>query len=121
MLCLQNIGNLYRKNAYKVLTAPEETEAEGETAVTEKAEASEAASTAALGPLSTLSREAALKVFDESIDFSLEAGVPDPLPFEKKLRSMLDDHAAFLLPEQHKIGHRCVACTTFSLFLYHRY
>jgi hypothetical protein len=91
MLCLQNIGNLYRKNAYKCLTVPEP---------------DASADSGNAGPLSSLSLDAALKVFDESIDFSLEAGVPDPLPFEKKLRSMLDDHEAFLLPDQHKIGHR---------------
>lgn len=106
MLCLQNIGNLYRKNAYKVLTAPEVVEGEEQVTGKEGAAGSDSPDSIALGPLSSLSREAALKVFDESIDFSLEAGVPDPLPFEKKLRSMLDDHAAFLLPEQHKIGHR---------------
>jgi hypothetical protein len=90
MLCLQNIGNLYRKNAFKCLTAPD---------------ADENAPADASNPLANLSQDDALKVFDESIDFSLEAGVPDPLPFEKKLRSMLDEHEAFLLPEQHKIGH----------------
>ena len=94
MLCLQNIGNLYRKNAFKCLTA-----AESDDLLV-------ATTTTAAGALSNLSKESSLKVFDESIDFSLEAGVPDPLPFEKKLRSMLDEHEAFLLPEQHKIGHR---------------
>lgn len=95
MLCLQNIGNLYRKNAFKCLTAAES----DDLLVADP-------TTTTAGALSNLSKESSLKVFDESIDFSLEAGVPDPLPFEKKLRSMLDEHEAFLLPEQHKIGHR---------------
>jgi hypothetical protein len=42
--------------------------------------------------ISTLKPSESLRVFDESIDFSLEAGVPDPLPFETKLRNMLDQH-----------------------------
>lgn len=82
MLCLQNIGNLYRKNAFKIL-ANKETEA-----------------------LPNVTTDDALAVFDESIDFSLEAGVPDPVPFEQKLRSMLVKQEKFLLPEQHKLGHR---------------
>lgn len=90
MLCLQNIGNLYRKNAFKCLTNKNVSNSTVDPA----------------DPLSALTMEDSLKVFDESIDFSLEAGVPDPLPFEKKLRSMLDEHESFLLPEQHKIGHR---------------
>ena len=45
-----------------------------------------------------------MKLFDEDIDFSLEAGVPDPLPFEEKLRSMLEDHDPFIESHQHAIG-----------------
>lgn len=46
------------------------------------------------------------QVFDEAIDFSLDAGVPDPLPFEDKLAGMLEANEAFLRPEQLQIGHR---------------
>jgi hypothetical protein len=53
-----------------------------------------------------LDKEASLKLFNESIDFSLEAGVPDPQPFEEKLRNMLDSNENFLLPNQHAIGYR---------------
>lgn len=53
-----------------------------------------------------LSLVKSLKVFDERIDFSLEAAVPDPVPFEAKLRGMLDDHDSFILSEeQHAVGH----------------
>ena len=41
-------------------------------------------------------------VFEEDIDFSLEAAVPDPMPFEAKLRAMLDDNEAFIVDA---IGH----------------
>ena len=37
-----------------------------------------------------------LKVFDEAIDFSLEAAVPDPVPFLDKLQNMLTKHEKFL-------------------------
>ena len=46
------------------------------------------------------------QVFDEPIDFSLEASVPDPVAFEDRLRGMLDAHEQFLQPAQHAIGHR---------------
>jgi hypothetical protein len=46
-----------------------------------------------------------LAVFSEPIDHSLEAAVPDPIPFEDKLRGMLDAHDAFLLREcEHAVG-----------------
>jgi hypothetical protein len=46
-----------------------------------------------------------LAVFEEGIDHSLEAAVPDPIPFEEKLRGMLDAHDAFLLTEsEHAVG-----------------
>ena len=47
-----------------------------------------------------------LELFNESIDFSLEAAVPDPVPFDEKLRRMLDDHEKFILTtEQQEIGY----------------
>ena len=48
---------------------------------------------------------ASLAVFDEPIDFSLDAGVPDPVPFETKLRDLLETHEQVLEPSQHAIGH----------------
>eukprot|EP01033_Poteriospumella_lacustris_P010457 gene10460-7435_t len=165
MLCIQNIGNLYRKNAFKALRKSTrafienklkevEAKADGESAE-EKSEAvpvptvgsesaaateeeegaaasadAEAKTTAEEGSAETkksaadeeeeyvemskegpdpfidnLDKEKALALFTEDIDFSLESGVPDPVPFEEKLRSMLDQHEEFLLPEQHEIGH----------------
>ena len=45
-------------------------------------------------------------MFNEAIEFGLEANVPDPKPFEAKLRDMLDSHEEFLRPDQHAIGNR---------------
>jgi thiol-disulfide isomerase/thioredoxin len=154
MLCIQNIGNLYRKNAFKVLrkstrafienklkeveakataatsdvvpvvTASSESAAavEGGDVVDTKVQESSKEEKAGeeveeeedIVPLckeeadpfiDSLDKEKALALFTEDIDFSLESGVPDPVPFEDKLRSMLDEHEDFLLAEQHEIGH----------------
>lgn len=48
----------------------------------------------------------ALELFLEPIDFSLEAAVPDPVPFDQRLRNMLERHDNFILTqEEHEIGH----------------
>lgn len=105
MLCIQNIGNLYRKNAFKTLHMSTMVNANTTTSNTSISTiSSSSSSTSTESTIITIS-ESALDVFNESIDFSLEAGVPDPIPFEQKLREMLDNHEAFLLPEQHKIGY----------------
>jgi hypothetical protein len=111
MLCLQNIGNLYRKNAFQSLHRGTNYFMEGLTsAATSNSEASESAEESKSSPSETfianLDRDKALQLFDEPIDFSLEAGVPDPVPFEERLRTMLDTHEAFLQPDQHAIGHK---------------
>lgn len=168
MLCIQNIGNLYRKNAFKCLLHNAERFIDGSivssgSTITSEDRVKElpdykvsieskpiqmdvdspvpipaeettptlctniASSLTSLdeeskdsvntnvepAPLATASSEfinhldplAALKVFDEPIDFSLEASIPDPLPFEGKLRAMLDVNAPFLRQDQHDIGH----------------
>ena len=69
MLCAQNLKNVYRKAAFKALL-DEETPAAG-----------------------------ALDVFEEAIDVSLEASVPDPAPFAAKLKMLVDRHAAFCASE----------------------
>ena len=44
-----------------------------------------------------------LRVFLEDIDFSLEAAVPDPVPFDQRLSNMLHKHANFIVtPDEHK-------------------
>jgi hypothetical protein len=107
MLCLQNIGNLYRKNAFQSLHRGTKYFMEGGTTPIEALEgAEESKSSPSETFIASLDRDKALKVFDEPIDFSLEAGVPDPVPFEERLRTMLDTHEAFLQPEQHAIGHK---------------
>lgn len=59
MLCIQSIANIYRKNAYKTFTEYSKREREngGKT-------------------------EAAIKLFDQAIDFSLSVNVPDPYVFK---------------------------------------
>jgi hypothetical protein len=116
MLCLQNIGNLYRKNAFQCLHANTQYFIEGgvegssatgteEKAPDEGVEEEKHGFAEVVRFASRLNKKDSLQVFDEPIDFSLEASVPDPLPFESKLRSMLDQNEVFLRPEQHAIGH----------------
>jgi hypothetical protein len=119
MLCLQNIGNLYRKNAFQSLHRGTKYFMEGGTVpipLTQGEEESKISSEESF--IAKLDRDKALKLFDEPIDFSLEAGVPDPVPFEERLRSMLDTHEAFLQPEQHAIGHKYDSLHP-SIFLSH--
>ena len=51
------------------------------------------------------SRSRSLKVFDEPIDFSLNAAVAEPVPLKNKLSRMLDDNADFVLTvKQQQVG-----------------
>ena len=152
MLCIQNISNLYRKNAFKHLLANAQQLVETPAATnnaTTAATATTASTTAAVAAeegrveelpdalhvavdttvgdaaakkeditvdtttkdeiksddTAVITSVKALELFDEEIDFSLEASVPDPVPFEQRLRTLMDAHEAFLRPEQHAIGH----------------
>ncbi len=88
------MSNIYRKNAFKRILLGVEEFAKGT--------ASDAAEEAT-GVLKLPLRRA-LATFDETIDFSLEATVPDPIPFEKKLRDLLEDHHDFIISEeQHEV------------------
>ena len=117
MLCIQNIANIYRKNAFQQLVVKvgedhqvpiltgvaaegkQEGKQEGNTkqgAVDEVGEVGE------VGPTNPL------EVFDEAIDFSLSASVPDPAPFQEKLATMLEDHQEFVvMDEEHELGESC--------------
>lgn len=149
MLCLQNIGNLYRKNAFRCLHKQwlhfvegkkGDTKAITEAEVVEDdcepnsgsnstmglslqipqssyKNSSDSASPSSVVVIKSTEEEIdffvseldsfkSLQVFDEPIDFSLEASVPNPLPFEEKLRSMLDSNEEFLMKEQHDIGRK---------------
>lgn len=79
MLCAQNISNVYRKVAFRHLT---------------QGKAEEELSLLKLSSESSVTQRA-LAVFEEPIDFSLEAAVPDPVPFEERLRSLLAEHGEF--------------------------
>ena len=51
-----------------------------------------------------------LGVFEEEIDYNLEAAVPDPVSFETKLRAMLDDHEPFIIGSaSHAVGAEVLA------------
>lgn len=100
MLCIQNISNLYRKNAFKTLL-------NSVNDIFNVSKSAEAASSIPSGEGST-DAEQAMKLFIEPLTFDLESGVPDPAPFEVKLKAMLSENDKFLTPEQHKIGQRYV-------------
>jgi len=101
MLCIQNIGNIYRKTAFEVmLEATEKVCLDGSTAAFEAP-----VNASSCDPRFQLSPRESLGVFEEVIDFSLEAAVPDPLPFDAKLRGMLDQHEPFIVgTAQHAVG-----------------
>jgi hypothetical protein len=100
MLCVQNISNIYRKNAFaRIATSVAEFSDESIT--------DEVSNDRVVSDVSQLPLRKSLKVFEESIDFSLEASVPDRVSFESKLRTMLDSNKEFILtPEQYDIGHQ---------------
>eukprot|EP00808_Paulinella_micropora_P006835 g75373.t1 len=100
MLCLQNVANVYRKNAFKAINAALEKLIGKDTVGVPVGETKQAG-------LSALSPEASLEVFEEKIDFSLEKGVPDPVPFEAKLEQLLKKHQTFILtPEEHQTAEK---------------
>lgn len=107
MLCVQNIGNLYRKTAFKCIHRNTKYFVEGgkrsEQLLSDNTQLS-ASSSAAF--LDQVDKDQALEVFNESIDFSLETSAPNPVSFAKKLLAMLTDNAHFLTPEQMLVGKR---------------
>jgi hypothetical protein len=104
MLCLQNVSNIYRKTAFEVMMLAAEALAGGSAAETALA-MGRGLDGASADPRRQLAPRDALAVFEEEIDFSLEAAVPDPVSFECKLRGMLDDHEPFIVgAEGHAAG-----------------
>ncbi|KAJ8602501.1 hypothetical protein CTAYLR_001253 [Chrysophaeum taylorii] len=95
MLCAQNISNVYRKEAFFHLATGEPEE--------------ELRRPVAFANASGVTGRA-LRVFEEPIDFSLEAAVPDPVPFEERLRTLLEEHAEFAAkPEQQATATKVLA------------
>jgi hypothetical protein len=98
MLCIQNCSNIFRKTAFEVMlragTADPIASMQSPLDVSSE------------DPVNQLSAGASIEVFTETIDFSLDSAVPDPAPFETKLRTMLEDHAEFI-PDvaAHERGH----------------
>jgi len=111
MLCVQNASNIYRKNAFRRILSGAEPFCTGEFKEADRDAPSANAPRDEVGggekDVETLPLLPSLKVFDEAIDFSLEAAVPDPIPFADKLRHLLTSHFEFIVSEeQHKIGHQ---------------
>lgn len=78
MLCVQNVSNIYRKNAFaRIQHAPELLDGEPE----------KAASSSSSG-ICVLDPQRCLDLFHETVDFSLDSAVPDPVPFSDKLRGL---------------------------------
>jgi hypothetical protein len=102
MLCVQTIGNLYRKNAFRrILDAARDYTDDDNNKTKGIAEPTSSADTSAESDT-----KSALAVFKEAIDFSLEATVPEPKPFEEKLRDMLVNHDRFINSSDQEIGHK---------------
>ena len=99
MLCLQNIANLYRKNAFKCLVEGSE-----QLSIIPKTTGDKDSASSTQKDSGQFDK--AMELFIEPLAFDLESGVPDPVPFEEKLRSMLTENDLFLTPEQHEIGHK---------------
>ena len=98
MLCVQNVSNIYQKNAFASILAGAESFCSGEVKAGDGVVSTPSSQSLPLLP--------SLRVFDEAIDFSLEAAVPDPIPFGDKLRDMLTSHHEFIVSEeQHEMGH----------------
>eukprot|EP00457_Paulinella_chromatophora_P000019 gb/GEZN01000019.1/.p1 GENE.gb/GEZN01000019.1/~~gb/GEZN01000019.1/.p1 ORF type:complete len:4425 (-),score=920.40 gb/GEZN01000019.1/:221-11590(-) len=164
MLCLQNVANIYRKNAFKAIlrkgkelqeaatiavnacSDQPQTEEDGkgkgkagededeeddekdedeedEESSEDSEETEEEAKSNSESKIAQVGRPAlvrqpsftqiaenldtihSLDVFAEPIDFSLEAGVPDVVPFTDKLKEMLGSHTEFILTDdEHKAG-----------------
>ena len=139
MLQVQNIGNLYRKNAYRFIhkyldkysTTYSSTEAvpldqlkSATPATPNLKRINSTSSVATPGQISiqvksTLTEEkndiafidqlsvaTSLHLFNESIDFSLAADVPDSVSFSDKLKDMLKVHDEFIRPDQRPIAEK---------------
>ena len=92
MLCIQNIANLYRKQAFNTIVKQtiehfkfDAQRSDPSRAIDEKSEVSTA-----------FVKSSDLTVFDEAIDFSLDQAVPDPVPFLAKLENMIETHKDYL-------------------------
>ena len=97
MLCIQNVGNVFRKTAFEVmLRAGSNRLADLASDGVEVPSMQAPLDAASDDPVDHLSPGASIDVFTEPIDFSLDSAVPDPAPFEVKLRKMLEDHVDFI-------------------------
>ena len=85
MLQMQNLSNLYRKNAFKFLTQ-------------------NYARLRAPGGKMDPEIKNSIQVFRENIDFTVAKVVPEPKPYDEVLKAMLDDHRAYLSDDEYKVG-----------------
>ena len=108
MLCTQNVANIYRKAALQVLRSKQEGVIDG--AIAEQDVTKEPASSDLEQAPDEITEDGSLCVFEEAIDFSLEASVPDPIPFSDKLVNMLDKHDQFIrTPLEHETANSVLA------------
>ena len=120
MLCLQNISNLYRKNAFRLLHYATKYFIDGAGSIAEPLSVSAAFSSEDSRRkdfLDGLNRDESLTLFDEDINFDLDSGVPDSRPFHVKLGEMLEKYSKFLSPEQHSIGDRSIFRTDYMVIV----
>jgi hypothetical protein len=96
MLCIQNVGNIYRKTAFEVMLRAGANVGANDVELCNMQTPLDIHSA---DPVDHLSAGASVEVFTEAIDFSLDSAVPDPAPFEAKLRKLLDDHEEFIPDE----------------------
>mmetsp|Transcript_21594 Transcript_21594/g.31811 ORF Transcript_21594/g.31811 Transcript_21594/m.31811 type:complete len:2705 (-) Transcript_21594:384-8498(-) len=115
MLCIQNVANLYRKKAFghvqnsldDLIQIPQEPHFIKKTASEVKEhQIGKLIGGARIQPIDP---QSCLEVFCEPIRFDLAASVQDPVPFDDKLRSMIDDHASFIDEAEIRIGEDIIA------------
>lgn len=112
MLCIQNISNIYQKNAFEVLRQVgsrlllvDNQDSAAGTSNKDKLSFELPLDPTSLKPLDHLRPSESMDVFVEPIDFTLDSTVPDPKPFEAKLRSLLDENEDFITSKAgHKVG-----------------
>jgi len=82
-LCLQNVSNVWRKQAYKTLFASSDTFLQ-------------------MRPVQDERLLQALRIFKEDVNYDIEQGAPQMIDFGAQLRRDLDDNRLFVVDEDGK-------------------
>jgi len=105
MLCLQNITNVFRKNAFRQVLDQGWEDAKNVLGYMMQQQNRGDDKALVTLPKDSLQFRQALSVFDEPIDFTLDSTVPDPVPFSQKLREQLEMHSDYIeTPEQRNVA-----------------